>query len=115
MCFVFHPSHLSPPLSPRTETGAALHAEPRVDLPVLELPGGAQAWADGPGERGVPGGRLIYLIYLIYLVASPCHRRYTVLSSYPAHLSVAIYCGPFLPERWTINLVADLQVHDVRT
>lgn len=58
-------AHLTSPLPDNSlrlhlvETGAALHAEPRLDLPVLELPGGAQAWADGTGERGVPGGRLM--------------------------------------------------------
>ena len=57
--------HLTPPLPDNSlrlhlvETGAALHAEPRLDLPVLELSGSAQAWADGTGERGVPGGRLM--------------------------------------------------------
>lgn len=54
-------------LSPRTEIGAALHAEPGLDLPLLELPGGAQARADGAGERGVPGGRLMYLMVHTYL------------------------------------------------
>lgn len=50
-----------------TEAGASLHAEPRLDLPLLELPGGAQDRADGTGERRVPGGRLTtHLSYKSY-------------------------------------------------
>lgn len=38
------------------DDGAVIHAEPGLNLPVFELPGGPQARTDGTRERGIPGG-----------------------------------------------------------